>query len=752
MKLNYIALLWLLAPLLLWGQQQQATFSLQGTILAQESPDQEVKPVTSARVFILNTRIGTLTNEKGEFQLKLPKTQKEGQLVIQAAGFQTDTLLLDFSEGADPIELTLAAYSTEEVTIKSREKGTRVSRVDPVKTEMLGELELSKAACCNLSESFETNATVDVAFADAVTGAKRIKMLGLDGVYTQILTEAYPSIRGLATTFGLTAIPGPWMQGLQVSKGTASVRDGYESLTGQINVELHKPQNADRLYLNLYGNNLGRAEASLNLSHRFSPRLSTMLMAHGNRFSNPLDNNGDGFRDLPGVDQYSFINRWRWHSGKSWRGQVGVKFFEEARLGGQTAFDPEQDRGQGSVYGAEINTRRWEAFNKAGYVFPNNPKASLGTTVSASLHEQEAILGMNRYQGEQRSLYAKALIQTPLRNDDHQVTAGFNFLYDGYQESFNDSAFSRTEKVPGVFTEYTYNRLNRLIFVAGMRFDFHNLYGPIFTPRLHFKYDLDPKTTLRASAGSGFRVPNALAENIPVLVSSRIVRVSEALDPERGWNYGFNLIRYFSLAQREGNISLDVYRTDFLNQLVVNRETAGLLVFENLEGRSFANAVQVEAFYEPLDRFEVRLAWKWNQVKSTFDGALLDMPFVVRHRALLNLGYHTPENRWQFDVTLQGIGKRRLPNTDALPEQYRLPEEAPAFIDLHAQVTKRFDKIEFYLGGENLTGFRQEAPIIAPDAPFGPNFDAAMTWGPIVGTRVYAGLRLKIAGNQAPGL
>lgn len=741
-----ILLVILSGPLL--GQEH-----INGRILGQVAADQKAETLEAARIFWLNTTVGTLTDKKGNFKIEVPENLTDKKLVLIASGYAKDTLEITDMEAAfqGGLEITLMAYSTDEVTINSRNKGIRISRLDPIKTEFIGEVELAKAACCNLSESFETSGTVDVSFADAITGAKRIMMLGLDGVYTQILAESYPAIRGLATTFGLTAIPGPWMQSIQVSKGAASVQNGYESLTGEINVEYKKPQNADRMFLNLYANQMGRVEGSLNLSHRFSSRLSTMLFVHGNSFQRVIDPNGDGFRDMPALGQYSFFNRWRWHSGKSWRGQFGVKYFEESRLGGQIQFDPEQDRGSNNAYGIEINTKRWEAFNKAGYVISGKPDASIGTQVTFSNHHQESFFGMNTYRGEQTSLFAKGLFSTIVDNSNHKLTSGLSFQYDNYREAYNDSSFSRLEKVPGAFAEYTYNRLNRLIIVAGFRADYHNLYGMIYTPRAHMKYDLDPKTTLRASIGSGFRVANVFAEYLPAMMSSREVIIRETLNPEKGWNYGFNLTRYFSLLEREGNISLDVYRTDFENQIVANRETSGKLFFQNLDGRSFGNYVQIETYYEPVDRLEVRLAWKWNQVKSTFDDQLLAVPFVVGNRGLFNVGYVTGGERWQFDATLQYIGRRRLPNSAALPLDLQLPDESPAYIQVSGQVTHKFKNLDVYLGGENLTGFIQEDPIIAASEPFGEHFDAAMTWGPIIGRRIYIGIRLPIAGKQPVG-
>ncbi len=706
-------------------------------------------PLEKASVYWLTTKQGVLTDESGRFSLALPQQASDKLLVIEYAGYAADTLAV--GSPSNPLRVVLKVLTADEVLISEKQKGSRVSTLNPIRTEIMSEFELTKAACCNLSESFENSATVDVAFSDAISGAKRIRVLGLDGIYTQILTETYPSIRGLATAFGLNHVPGPWMSGIQVSKGTASVQNGYESMTGQINVEYHKPQNTNRLYINAYMNQFGRMESSAVLSHRFSQKLSTALFIHGNRFQNTIDRNQDSFLEMPLVDQFIVFNRWRWHTGRGLRGQFGAKYLEENRLGGQVNFDPKTDRSTSNAYGIEIKTKRWEAYNKMGYAFVGKKGKSIGSVLNVSQHQQEAFYGLDRYTGQQRSLYGKVLYSTILDNTNHSLTSGASFRYDDFQEQYNDSSFQRRERVPGLFTEYTYNRLNRLIIVGGLRTDFHNLYGNIYTVRSHLKYNFTEKTILRASAGNGFRVANVFAEYLPALMSGRKVTVSEALVPERAWNYGFNLTQYFKLFGKEGNISFDAYRTDFMQQVVVDREAAGQLIFSNLEGASYSNAIQIEGFYELLPQVELRAAWKWTDVKTTIQGQRLAIALVPRQRALLTVGYLSTNEKWQFDTNLQWIGKSRLPATGDYPVDYQLGDYSPSFVQLGAQASHTMGPLQVYIGGENLTGFRQENPIMAADKPFGQYFDASLIWGPVLGRRVYAGIRFKIKGNQPEG-
>ena len=171
-------------------------------------------------------------------------------------------------------------FQIEEVTVVQRKKGKVKSRVEAFDTEKINSEELCRAACCNLSEAFETNASVDVAYSDAATGAKQIRLLGLGGTYVQLIQENTPAVRGLAQNFGLEYIPGPWMSSIQVSKGTSSVINGYEAVSGQINVEMLKPQTQNPLSINLMVNSETMAEANIMGGWQLKDHLYTGVLAH----------------------------------------------------------------------------------------------------------------------------------------------------------------------------------------------------------------------------------------------------------------------------------------------------------------------------------------------------------------------------------------------------------------------------------------------------------------------------------------
>lgn len=711
-------------------------------IVLEKKADGKTEALIGATLRWKNANNGASTDLEGKFTLA--KSLENHELIVSSVGYKTDTIMVH-SDGFLRIYLQSESSALQEVVVTGGVAS--IDRMSPIQTEMITAKTLGKAACCNLSESFETNASVSVSYADAVTGSKQIQLLGLSGNYIQTNTENIPNLRGLNTTFGINFIPGTWIASIDVGKGAGSVVNGYESMTGQINIELQKPDLAEKLSLNTYFSSFGRAEINLNLANKINKNWSVGLLTHASTLQTRLDKNKDGFLDLPLYTQYNVLNRWKFQNEK-YMVQFGVKGLYEDRLGGQTNFTNEQ-RGSRLVYGFGSLTKRFEFFSKTARLFSDKPYKGLGLILSGVIHDNQSYFGLRNYTGNQKTLYANLIYQNIIDNTNHQYKAGLSYLLDDYNETLSGiTPRLRQESVAGAFFEYTYTYPTKLTVVAGGRIDFHNLYGTRFTPRIHTKYDISPSVHLRASAGKGWRVSNPLAENYGLLVSSRSVQIDSNLQPEETWNYGISLSNEFSLFGKKASLIFDTYRTDFQNQLVVDMETAGLLKFYNLEGRSYSNSFQVEFNYTPIKRFEVKLAYRLFDVKNDFtneDGSrtLLTRQFLNRDRVLFNVGYALPYDKWKFDFTWQWNGSRRLPN---MPEHLGLNWQttAPAFSNINAQVTKTFLKWDMYVGGENLNNFTQANPIITADDPFGRNFDAGMSWGPIIGRMVYVGMRYKI--------
>lgn len=696
-------------------------------------------------VYWAGSEIGVATDENGDFELFKPA--KYRNLVFSFVGYKSDTL-----EITDPIiklkMVMKAARTIGEVQIIQRRLGTHIDRLDPVLTEIITGAELCKAACCNLAESFETNASVDVYYSNAVTGAKQIRLLGLEGTYVQLLTENIPSIRGLASQYGLEYIPGAWMEAIQISKGTASVKNGYESIAGQINVEYLKPQLADKFFLNALTNDAGKREMNVVGSAILNNKISTLILAHVEDNSQIDDHQGDGFLDHPFVRQYNFLNRW-YYGSDNFHLHFGVKALIENRTTGQTDYVRGQTRDRDRPYGIGIDTDRAEAFMKVGYTLDNDRNSNFGTIFSLTKHRQEAFFGIRDYSGEQLNYYMNLMFQTDLFNVSNTLTTGYSLNYDDYTERMDQTDYLRTELVQGVFTEYTYKHETDFILQTGVRLDYHNLYGFLFTPRIHARYSLAEHSIFRVSAGKGYRSPNVLADNNHFLANSRNIIIAPDLRQEEAWNFGVNMTRYFSLGARQLTANVEAYRTSFVNQIVVDLDSSvDEVSFYNLDGESFANNYQVELAYEIIKGLDARAAFRYSDVKFTLKGNLVEKPLISKYKGLVTLSYATPLKKWQFDLTSQFNGPGRIPSTSDNPIEYQMSESFDAYTIIHAQITKYFRTWNVYVGAENLTNFTQDHPVLAADQPFSEYFDGSLIWGPLDGRKIYLGIRFGITREE----
>lgn len=707
-------------------------------------------PLPGANISWLGTGEGTSTDEEGRFEL--PLVAQSEKVVISFIGFGSDTIQVREDFDLEIVLRSGALLNTVEVTYRRR--ATETSFLAPIKVQNVGERELMKAACCNLSESFETTPSVDVSFTDAVTGARQIEMLGLAGPYVQITRENIPDVRGLSAIYGLTYTAGPWVEGMQLNKGMGSVVNGFESIAGQINVELRKPESSEQLYLNLYANQMGRLEGNANLSRQLGENWSSGLLLHARnqKMAREIDRNDDGFMDMPRGEQYIALNRWNYQGGNGLEAQFGVKGAYIDDVSGQHGFDPEAPGEHSHHWGARLTTRRLEGWFKMGRVFPERPRSSLGLQLSGVYHDQKAYFGLRNYDAEQGSAYANLIYQGIIGDTRHQFKTGASFQWDRYAENLAAAAYTRDESAPGVFFEYTYQPAEQFTAVAGLRADYHNLFGFFVTPRLHLRYALSEEAVLRASAGRGQRTASIFAENIGALASARgLVVHSEdpdkpyGLDAEVAWNYGLNFTQGFWLAGRHAELSLDGYYTDFTNQVVVDYDqNPRELHFYNLDGRSRSTSLQAQVDMELLPRWESRLAYRFNDVRIDYADGELAKPLVARHRAFINTAYETG-NAWKFDFTLNWQGAKRIPSTAANPPAFRRPGQSPDFLLANAQVSKKWkERLEVYIGAENLFNFMQQDPIIAGGDPFGPYFDSSLVWGPVFGRNIYTGLRYRV--------
>lgn len=725
-----LTLLGLLLPRLVSAQ------SFSGRVLDQKT----ATPLIGASVVWLGTSQATSTDANGFFNFKTIPAGTSA-LLVSYIGYTPDTVRV---QGQQNLVVQLKARTNlQEVIISGKQD--RYLAMTPANSQVITAKDLLKSACCNLAESFETNASVEVSTTDAASGAKQIQMLGLDGAYTLMTTDNVPALRGLATPYRLNYLSGTYIDAIDIIKGTGSVLNGYESISGQVNVRLKDPEKTDRLYINLYGNSLAKWDANVNTSFNLHKKISSVLMLHTDQLSNRVDGNADGFLDIPLGKHYNVFNKWKYNSGGPIIAEMGVQVLTENRMGGQKDFKSGMAQAEGNPYGIESETDRVSAFSKTSYTFKSRPYQSIGLILSGTNHQFDAHYGARRYDGKQNSGLANLIFQSAFGNTAHTYKTGLSYQYEDYNETLAGKNYTRAERVPGAFFEYVYQNSQNLTLVGGIRADYHNLYGWVYTPRFNVKYDFNPNTIVRLAAGQGFRVANPIAENVGSLVSSREFILPPQLLPEKAWNLGGSFTQYFQVGERTGAFITDYYYTTFQNQVVPDMySNPNQVIFTNLNGRSFSKSFQAELQYELTSMLDVKAAYKYFDVRTSYNGQLLQRPFVPNHRAFLNLGFATPFDKWRADLTAQWFGERSAPVMEHFHEGPIRTRTVSPYAVFNAQVTRAFKKWEVYLGGENLMDYKQKKPIVAADRPFSQDFDASMIWAPIIGRVIYAGLRFTL--------
>ena len=691
----------------------------------------QTKPLKNVKITLLGAGTTVFSNEDGTFEILLGK-QNPDTLLFVAKGYRPDRLVVTRSDRFLALNVVLiSGQLVQDIVVNGQKQPHGISKMKTLHVEELTSAEFRKAACCNLSESFETNATIDVSMSDAISGAKKIQMLGLDAVYTQLQFENIPFLRGLESAHGMSVIPGTWLESIQITKGTGSVVNGYESMAGLVNFEFKKPQEMPRLGINAYQNRFGRTELNLQGGQQLNERWHMGLFASGATIYGNIDHNQDGFRDQALSNTFNLLQRFS-YQGPRMEAQLGVQAYSDNKFGGQTTYTRVQPIG----YGMELASEHLSLFSKTGF-FGKKPAQSLGIIAQLKFQNMSGLYGLRTFMGTERRAYLNAIYDDIIVSADHKIKAGASFQYlslsqwAGQPFGTQVVGSERIEWVPGVFAEYAYSG-NRLSAVVGARFDQHNLAGAQFSPRAHLKYAISPQLDLRLTGGRAWRLPNFVADNLSLLASSKTWIADQALLPEISWNVGASLVQGFSFKKRKGSLSLDAYHTRFSQQLVADRDTlSGAVVFKNLQDNSLATVIQAEFSYAVLKGLDLRLAYKFQDVRALFDGTLQTQVLLPRQRLFANMAYQTRNKRWNYDLTYSRYSAVRLPQGGT----------GQAWGLLNAQVTRSWKSLELYLGGENLLNFRQDHPIMDPQNPFGTQFDATQVWGPIMGWNAYFGLR-----------
>lgn len=642
--------------------------------------------------------------------------------------------LLSSAAAAQQVDTLDAAVFTD------RNQANYISKGKELRTEVVSSAGLMKMACCNLAESFENSASVTVGYSDATTGARQIRLLGLSGIYTQMLDENRPVMRGLSSPFGLSYVPGSWLESIQIAKGSPSVINGVESMTGQINLEHRKPTDEKPLFVN--GSVMTDTKTDLNVlsSLQLSDKFYTILMGHVDGNFKTHDMNGDGFMDEPALLQFNLANRWLYYTPE-WQIRWGVRAIRDTRGGGQMA----------GPWKSDVANSLLNGYIKVGRSLREDGSASIALVGDYAFQKMDSSFGKNLYNADQHSAFANLIYRNQF-NESHDFTAGVNVTADWWDEDISATGLKQSGARTAClqwspYVEYTFKQGDTFSAIAGIAGVFMDDFRP--APRLTLKYQPFEALVLRVNGGRGLRRANPIADNIGVLSTGK------ALDGdwltrlvEDSWTYGGNATFYFS---ERTSLSLDFFRTQFIQQLLLDRESASAIRLYYLNGKqSWSNSFQADFSTEPVDRLTFTLTARFTDAKAWYpSGELLETPMSSRFKGVFNAQYKTRLSKWIFDFTASLNGSARVYGfmtslTDSNGKLLYPDGRTPVYPLLYAQITRRFKGFDVYLGGENLTGYTQDTPVIGADDPFGPGFDAASVWGPLMGAKIYAGFRITI--------
>jgi len=741
---NFSKLLYSSLFILLLAGSLNAQEVIKGTVFGTEEGGRS--PLNGASVQWINTTNGTITNAEGKFELSIDNISDK-RVIVSIMGFNSDTI--SATTGKD-LSIELRLVSTSEIIVEDVISSNTISK-DVVKTEVLSQNEFKKASCCDLSGCFGSNSSVEVAVTDIVTNTKEMQILGLDGSYTQILIDGIPNMSGLISKYGLNSIPGTLINKINISKGANSVVQGYESISGIINIELKDFNSSEKFLLNGYVNNMLEKHVNTNYAKSWN-KWSTLFSGHTAQESMRLDDNGDGFMDAPLVTRYMGYNKWSFQDDEEEISfDAAVQYVNEKRIGGQKGFNKD-DMGSNTVYGQTVDLNSFKVYSKFGKTLENNDQ--IKGFFSYDVYDDLSYYGITRYNAKQKSLYANVFYEKELFTDN-MLKGGLSYRHETIDEDINFThattksyagIYNKKESVPGVFLENVFTGMDKkLMMISGVRLDYHNKYDAIITPRFLAKYEITPETILRASFGTGFRTINLFNEYSNLFSSGRDIVIGEELNPEKVVNFGVNLVQYFTFGDVQADVVVDYYKTNFINKIIPDyNSNASRVTFENLHGSAGSDVFQIETNIKPFANVDIKNSYKYNTVKYSQNGIEEDAPFIAKHKILSNVSYSFDENKWSANVSMNWFGKQSLPDTKSNPVEYQQPSESEPFAVFNAQLNKNWESFEFYVGLENIFDYKQTNPIVSATNPFGQYFDTSFIWGPVKGREIYAGFRFKI--------
>ena len=479
--------------------------------------------------------------------------------------------------------------------------------------------------------------------------------------------------------------------------------------------------------------------------------------------------------------QFNIANRWLYQGANGIQVRWGAKYVNDHRVGGQIDFKESmksvKDGKQWfdwwkneNIYGSVVANQEANVYFKMGKpvgaaVFDKEESSEMRSNFAMILDydffQEDAIFGADKgYLGGQHMTNLN-LMYTHYFTYNSSLATGLTASSRWVKEDLTDRLwnenprnFDRNESEVGAYAEYTYNIKEKFSIVAGLRYDYNAYFSKhLITPRGHIKWNITPTTVLRGSAGLGYRPTDIVTDNIGIMATGRRIIFDAPFDRnfdrmESALTAGGSLSQTISTVNyQDMTISLDYFRTELFHSVMVDQERdAENIYIYTTDGKSYTNTYQADISWTPADRLDIFATFRYTDSKYTItraDGSqqLVERPLVSRFKTLLNIQYATAMRKWTFDVTAQLNGKSRIPTqTGVLTDS----TESPIYPMFFAQVTRKIRMWDIYLGCENIAGFRQKDPIIAADAPYSSAFNSSCVWGPLMGRKIYIGIRFNL--------
>ncbi|MBI5404228.1 MAG: TonB-dependent receptor [Ignavibacteriae bacterium] len=707
--------------------------------------DEYSLPMKDVLVREINFNLKTQTNEKGVFVLNnIPDKIRTLELEFSHIGYKIEVIKVHLDTGKIfAHEMKADIFETEQIVITGSRTETYL-KDSPLKIEVLTEKELCKINSFNFTQALEYTPGIKIQNNCGVCGTNDIRILGLEGQYTQILINGAPIISNLGTVYGLQGFNVEDIKQVEIIKGPGSILYGPEAIAGTINLILKDPIEKPDFSFDVSTSSLLENKFFAGGTKKWN-KVKASLNAEINYFNKRTDGNNDGFTDIPNYKRYILLNRWHIDPGFNTHIELTGRYLYEDRFGGQMNWDAGLHRGGNVVYGESIYTNRQEFIGKINKKISD--KVRLESNFSQFYHNQNSFYGTTKYNAGQFSIYGDALLFHKF-SDNNSFIFGGGYKHEDYDDNTpatGDSILNNpaSYRIFSLFMQSENTIFKNLRTSAGIRYNYHNIQKSILQPRFSIKYNPLAYTTIRFSAGTGFRTVNIFSEDHGALTGTRQIIIAEDLKPEKSINFSGGFIQDIDLGNQFIRIMLDAYYTRFSNQIIpdYNSDPASI-IYRNLNGYSVSQGFSAVFEYQFSIPLKFKISYDYlNSFRKNDNGKEEIIFFNPKHKINADINYRINKYDMEISLLAKYVGVQRLP---LFLKPYPRATESNPYSIWNFQINKSINHFNIYAGIENIFNYRQDSPLIDPNNPFGDLFDTIYIYGPLEGRKFVFGFHFDI--------